>query len=245
MLNGVHSVYFVKQLDFMLLGMDHFVNTFNFIRCSRDLTKLGSFTIILLICDQGLQGPQSSGDSFAEFGSIARIPCYTLTNSHDADYILRTQLTAPGFRMIGMSMKLFKTEFMQIPALHTADDASVIQYADGADATIVTFNFGFQDGVAVQKKFAESGKSAALFHANYVPFPSWDRIRESVARTGKLIVIDDSKSVHLPCYQMIDALHEAGVPFRRLLLTRGPVIDFGICDDKFPVDAAAVVAQMK
>ena len=34
MLGGAHAVYYVKQLDFMLLGMDRFVNTFNFIRCS-------------------------------------------------------------------------------------------------------------------------------------------------------------------------------------------------------------------
>ena len=33
MLNGVHAVLFAKQLDFMLLGMDQLVNTYNFIRC--------------------------------------------------------------------------------------------------------------------------------------------------------------------------------------------------------------------
>ena len=31
MMNGVSSVFFMKQLDFLLLGIDHLVNTFNVI----------------------------------------------------------------------------------------------------------------------------------------------------------------------------------------------------------------------
>lgn len=243
MLMGVTSVYFVKQLDFMLLGMDHFVNTYSFIRCSRDLSKLGSFTIILLVCDQGLQGPQSSVNSYADYGSVARVPCYTLTNAHDADYILRTQLTAPGFRMIAMSMKLFRTEFQPLSAIHTESDASVIQYADGNDATIVCYNFALADGVALQKKFSDTGKSAALFQANYVPEPQLAKIRESVARTGKLVILDDSKSVNLPCYHLIDHLHESGLSFRRIIV-RHEKIDFGISDEKYIVNADAILAKL-
>src|ERR1700686_5231319 len=40
MLNGINSVLFAKQLDFILLGVDHFVSAFNFIRCSRDPATL-------------------------------------------------------------------------------------------------------------------------------------------------------------------------------------------------------------
>ena len=32
MMNNVSSVFFMKQLDFLLLGIDHLVNTYNIIR---------------------------------------------------------------------------------------------------------------------------------------------------------------------------------------------------------------------
>ena len=56
--------------------------------------------------------------------------------------------------------------------------------------------------------------------------------------------MDDSKSVHLPCYNLIDAIHEAGVTFRRTVVTRKE-IDFGMTDDKFPVDYDAILASLK
>ena len=42
MLRGVNSVFFMKQLDFLLLGIDHLVNTFNVIRQTQPNS---SFTI--------------------------------------------------------------------------------------------------------------------------------------------------------------------------------------------------------
>ncbi len=243
MLGGVHAVYFAKQLDFMLLGMDHFCNTFNFIRCSRNLESLGSFQIIMLVCDQGFQGPQSSFDSYGDFCSIARIPCYTLNNNRDAEDILDMQLAVPGFRMIALSSRLCRTEFLQLEKVYRSDDCSVFQYTEGADATIVGFNFAFHEGHLLFQKMQERGLSAELFSANYVPEPSWDRIIESVARTRRLVVLDDSKSVHLPCYQLLDAIHEAGISFRRVIVTRKQV-DFGMTDDKFPVDYEGIVSQL-
>src|SRR5688572_19494537 len=63
MLDGGNAVLFMKQLDFLLLGIDQVVNTYNFIRAYRPTVTLGSFTIFLIVCDQGLQGPQSSLNS--------------------------------------------------------------------------------------------------------------------------------------------------------------------------------------
>lgn len=244
MLGGVHSVYFVKQLDFMLLGLDHFVNTFNFIRCSRDPKTLGSFQIILLVCDQGLQGPQSSFDSYGDFCSIARIPCYSLTNSQDSADILDTQLAVPGFRMFALSSRLCKTEFLSLQKVYRSDDCSVFQYSEGRDATIVGFNFSLYEGHQLLQKMQAQGMTASLFSANYAPEPSWDRIIESVAKTRRLVVLDDSKSVHLPCYKLIDAIHQSGVTFRRAVVTRQE-IDFGMTDDRFLVDYDAFLTSLR
>lgn len=233
LLSGIPAVYFVKQLDFMLLGMDHFVNTFNYIRCSRKLEELGSFSIIMLVCDQGMQGPQSSFDSFGDFCSVARIPCYTLTNAADAPVILDL-VARPGFRMIGLSSRLCKTELLPLAASYAAADASVFQYADGADATIVCYNFALAEGHALAERLRAVGRSAALFSANYVPEPDLQPVLASARRTGRVIALDDSKSVHLPCYRMLHAIEAAGIRCRSRVVLREQV-EFGITPDRYPV----------
>ena len=72
MMNNVSSVFFMKQLDFLLLGIDHLVNTYNIIRSVKKDLK-SSFTIMPIIVDNGFQGPQSSFNNFGDICSIARI----------------------------------------------------------------------------------------------------------------------------------------------------------------------------
>jgi pyruvate dehydrogenase E1 component beta subunit len=243
MLGGVSSIYFVKQLDFMLLGLDHFVNTYSFIRGSRDLSQLGSFTIILLTCDQGMQGSQSSVNSLGDYASLARVPCFSLTNSADAEHILRTQLTAPGFRIIALNMRHFRAEFLQMNALYASEDSALFQYSEGDGATIVCFNFSVPEGLAVQKEFAASGIQTSLFSAQYAPAVDWGRVKQSVARTKKLVILDDSKSVHLPCYKLLDELHQDGLSFRRTVVTRQEIV-YTISPEQYPVDSKAIVARL-
>lgn len=243
MLAGVKCVYFVKQLDFMLLGLDHFVNTYNFIRCSRNPADLGSFSIIMLVCDQGMQGPQSSFGSYADFSSIARIPCYSVTNNQDTPFVLDT-ITRPGFRMIGLSSRLCKMEFIRTDLVHRTEDNAVFQYTEGKDATIACFNFSMAEGYALHNKLKEKGRSSSLFSVNYVPYADWSSIKQSVATTRKLVVMDDSKSVNLPAYAMIDAIADEGIVFKRVLVARGKDLDFGVTPDKFHVDYNGIISRL-
>lgn len=70
MLNNVSSIYFMKQQDFLLLGIDHLVNTYNIIRVN---VPKASFTIMPIIVDSGYEGPQSCLNSFADFCSIGSV----------------------------------------------------------------------------------------------------------------------------------------------------------------------------
>lgn len=244
MLSGITSVYFAKQLDFMLLGMDQFVNTYNFIRCSRQMNGLGSFNIIMFVCDQGMQGPQSSLNSYAEFSSIARIPCYSVTNNQDASRILET-ITQPGFRMIGLSSRHVRSEFLNLEHIYSADNLSTFQYSQGTGATIVCFHFSLPEGIKLQQHLTACGITSSIFSANYVPNADWSRIKQSVASTGKLIVMDDSKSLNLPAYKLVDECLADGLSFRRILVTRPENIPFGVDPELFTVDYEAIVMQIK
>jgi len=244
LLNGATAVLFVKQLDFMLLGMDHFVSTYQSIRAQRDISMLGSFTIIAVTCDQGFQGPQSSFNAVGSICSMARVPGYTLTNNQDSAHVLRTQLRQPGFRFIALSQRLSPNEILQLDLIHAAKDSSVFQYTEGSDVTIVCFNFSLQEGYVLHQKLKDKGLTSSLFSSNYVFPHDWSIIKASVARTGKLVVLDDSKSVISSGYALLHEVAEDFPVSQRIIITREAEIDFGVSPDSFYVDYDALVADL-
>ena len=244
MKNGVNAVLFAKQHDFMLLGVDHFVNTYNFIRCSHDMATLGAFTIVAVICDQGYQGPQSSFNSLGDVCSMARVPGFTITNQHDARQVLSTELAKPGFRLIGLSQRLFAQPILDPGFVCGTPDNTVFQYTRGDDATIVCFNFALPQGHTLCSKMRTRGLFASLFSANFAYPLDSECILQSVGRTNRLIVMDDSKSANLNAHRLV---HDVAARFphsHRLVLERGTSIDFGVCDDVFNVDYDSLMIGM-
>ncbi len=146
MMNNVSSVFFMKQLDFLLLGIDHLVNTYNIIRnMKKDLQS--SFTIIPIIVDNGFQGPQSSFNNFGDICSMARIEGRTISTKFEAEKIISENICAPGFRIIGVSQRMFKDDIIELNPLTTNSDYSLIRYTKGENATIVCFNFSLKLGL--------------------------------------------------------------------------------------------------
>lgn len=193
MLNGVPSIFFMKQQDFLLLGIDHLVNTYNFIRRK---IPTSSFTIMCIIVDEGYQGLQSSLNNFGDFCSIARIPGFAITNKEDADYIIKKQLISPGFRIIGVSLRLFKEELLDVKKKYNNDDGTLFQYREGKNCTVVCFNFSFPYGLELSNRMGQRGYSASLFSVNAATPIDWGKITENIKKTRNLVVIDDSKSAN-------------------------------------------------
>lgn len=243
MLNGAHAIYYAKQLDFMLLGMDHFVNTLNYAKVAADPSGLGSFTIVLITCDQGMQGPQSSFNSFGDMCSLARFPGYPLTNAKQTDAVLRAHLSAPGFRIISLSQRMFRTDLIDIDAVDVNGDASVFQYANGEDATIVSFNFSLPQALELKDKMEARSQSADLFTAAFMEKYDWSAIKASVERTGRLVVIDDSKSVHLAGQGLVSDLLESGVSFQPIVVRRTEV-DWGMTDDVMDINYDGLLSHL-
>jgi pyruvate/2-oxoglutarate/acetoin dehydrogenase E1 component len=206
MINEVSSVFFMKQLDFLLLGIDHLVNTYNIIRNNYQDLK-SSFTIMPIIVDNGYQGPQSSHNNFGDFCSIARIQGYTVTNKLDIEKIISEKLVSPGFRIIGISQRLFKTDLIEPgKIIFVNNDLTLFQYSDGEDATIVCFNFSFPQGWELMNNLKKENVSASLFNVNSPTPIEWNKILENVSKTKKIIVIDDSKSANLNCDSLLSEI---------------------------------------
>ena len=202
MLNGISSIFFMKQQDFLLLGIDQLANTYNFIRRK---TPQASFTIVFVIVDSGYQGLQSSINNFGDICSLARIPGFTVTNSKDTAEIFNTHLVAPGFRIIGVSQRLFGKELLEPDVLSVSPQKDLFHYMQGDKATIVCFNLALPNGLMLHDKLAEAGIRASLFSVNAATPIDWTTIIADVEKTKNLLVIDDSKSENFSCDNLLAA----------------------------------------
>lgn len=195
MLRGLSALFLCKQQDFLLLGMDHIVNTYNAIR---HRPGLGSFTIVAIVVDSGFEGPQSALHNLTDICSIAQVPGYLIAGSHDADTIIERHLIRPGFRIIGVSQRLFRTpiDFWAEGEVTSDPDGDVFQYASGEDATVVAFNLSLPQAKETWREIRKHGATADLFSVNNVWGPDLAAIHLSLERTGRLVVFDDGKSAN-------------------------------------------------
>lgn len=244
MLNGVSSIFCMKQQDFLLLGMDQLVNTYNLIRRRK---MQSSFTILSIIVDSGFEGPQSCLNNFADFCSIARIPGYTITNWHDATKIIDTKLVSPGFRIIGVSQRLFRTEPVQIDENVVSDkNSDIFKYTTGDDLTIACFNFSFPQGLSLARELNQQGVGAELFSVNSMLPVKWDVIFDSIRKTGKLVILDDSKSINRP-FQHLALASQKYCLNENIFIFAREVSDEGLRpnQDAFNVDCESIIRNLK
>ncbi|MHB8972912.1 MAG: hypothetical protein ACYC3X_22290 [Pirellulaceae bacterium] len=204
MLNGVDAIYFVKQLDFLLLGIDHFVNTYNIVRRKE---PAASFTIFPIIVDSGYEGPQSSLNNLCDFCSIARVPGYTMTNRADASEIITRHLVSPGFRILGVSQRLFKSELIEVESCQVFEDGGICQYSDGTDVTVVCCNLSLSLGWELQKALESLCLRPALFSVNAAMPVDWKVLLKSLHTTKRLVILDDSHSCNAPWQGFLNAAH--------------------------------------
>ncbi len=246
LLGGVSGVFFMKQMDFLLLGIDQLVNTYNVIRSAKG-GNIGSFTIVAVVVDSGYEGPQSSLNNFADFCSIARVPGYAVTNETDAEYLISKHLTRPGFRIIGVSQRLKGREIIQsAKPLAIVGDGAIFQYSDGNDVTLVSFNFSFPQANALRETLEREGIRTAHFNVNAELAGNWELIRKSVTKTKKLVVVDDSKSAHIPADALLAELCTEVEVRKKIVLKRDMNGDvFKPVSDVFELDEEKIIHELK
>lgn len=193
MLEGANSIFIVKQQDFMLLTLDQLVNTANLATQSGGI---GAFTVAFVTVDSGYEGPQSRLNQFAEFCALSNQPGYTISSLQEAEAILGSQISTPGFRMIGFSQRLFREDVIDLPDAHwltSTHDAMV--YAEGADITLVACNFALPQTLALAAQLhADHGLSCGVVSVPRVDFDDFDTLKGHIEGVGKAVVLDDSHS---------------------------------------------------
>lgn len=244
MLDGGHAALFMKQLDFLLLGVDQMVNTFNLIRAFHPIDELGSFTVFVIVCDQGYQGPQSSLNNASDLASLANINVFCLNSAGDVAHVVRDQFVTPGFRVVCTSQRLFGAPALDLPIEFRSADNSVFKFRSGDDLTLACYNFSLRDGAALAEKLAAAGVQSDLFHVNYVPAMDTSMLMESCRRTGRLAVIDDAKTVTKFGDALVTELHTRHIPVEILPFGRRgcSAAEYGVAEDRFVPEYEAVLS---
>ncbi len=207
MLRGINAVFCMKQQDFLLLGLDHLVNTNNILRNEENLA--GSFTIICIVEDGGYEGPQSASNNLSDFSSFGRINCFSMTNKYDTNVILNENLIKPGFRILGISQRLLSQNLIELECLSNDIEGNLFHYSDGDDVTIICSNFSLPYGNKFCEEFRSRGMSGSLFSINtYLNFNYSDLI-QNISKTKKVLIIDDSKSANLLFSDLINEINSS------------------------------------
>jgi len=242
MLDGSHFTLFMKQLDFLLLGLDQLVNTYQFIRAHVDGASLGGFTIYVIVCDQGYQGSQSSLNALGDVASLTRIPVFCLNAVADVDRVVADEFFADGVRIVAVSQRQFGLDPHAPDLLDASADRGVFQYGRGGDVTLVASNFALRQASSVADRLRSQGVGVDLFHHNFVPGADRTLVLESAGRTGRILVLDDSKSHLSMADDLVSDLRGGVDGLQSRVMTRRDLApaDFGVVADEFEVEDAAV-----
>ncbi len=202
MLEGVNGIFFLKQQDFLLLGIDHLVNSWNAIR---NRNPKASFTVVAIVVDNGYEGPQSGLNNLPDFCSISRIPGYTISSKADADQIIGRRLIAPGVRIIGLSQRIFRDDIIvpDGPIKVVDEENEIVCYGDGDELTVVALNFALPQALQVMAAAKERGLKASLFTVATTIPKHWDAIVNHVGKSRRLVVLDDVKSLNRPSDRLL------------------------------------------
>jgi pyruvate/2-oxoglutarate/acetoin dehydrogenase E1 component len=206
MLDGGNSIYVAKQLDFLLLGIDHFVNTMNFIKVKRK--KLGSFNIITFVCDQGFQGPQSSFNNIDDLSSLAQVNTFQVNTLFEANKIFSGKRLLKGFNIIAISQRLSNKEIFALDADSFAKNYSAFVYYESkySDYTIISSNFSFE--YACQLRSKNKMKNIQILNFNYLNEIDSNFILKKIKNSKKVVLITDTKSINSRNYIIYKLIKE-------------------------------------
>lgn len=197
MLSGTPSMFLMKQQDFVLLGVDQLVNTWNALRSRGPFVP---FVIGMIVVDSGWEGPQSSLNNTSGLANLVRIPAYFPTGAAEIPLAV-TGAFKGGPAILAVSQRMFKHE----PSARRSDETItstdfyvVYKHENSLPAAptlvILCTNFSIDNAWLVREHAKERGYSVTV--VSY--FSSVDGADEQLLRmcstAESVVVFDDSKS---------------------------------------------------
>lgn len=201
-----HAFLIMKQLDFLLLGLDQLCNTQFLVKSFFENDELGTFGILAFVCDQGMQGPQSSLHRGSSISNLTGIDTYYLNTSCEIIECLSTHFNNPGFRLFLLSQKSASAPLNVMPrAVASSSNCGVFTYRFDKDSivTVVCFGFAIQTFHTIVAGLRQLGVRYDLFHINQVDHQDFESIMCSSQRTSKVLCLDDTSDSNNGLDQLI------------------------------------------
>lgn len=242
MLKGVNSIFFMKQLDFLLLGLDHVVNTYNIIR---QMKSNASFVIFPVVVDSGYEGPQASLNTLDDLSSLSGVEVFSFTNKNDSRAILEKKLFYPGFRIISTGQRLLSQPAIDLKIIYQNPELYFFQYTEGDSATVLCFNHSLSYGKSLMEKMAVRGYEISLFSINSHSHFNCKYLSENIERTKKLIIIDDSKSRNRYSDRfLLDILKSTSLNMVKVIVPNLNESIYYPCADELQIDYEELIAEI-
>jgi pyruvate/2-oxoglutarate/acetoin dehydrogenase E1 component len=197
MLSGTPSVYVMKQQDFVLLGVDQLVNTWNALRSRGPFVP---FVIAMIVVDSGWEGPQSSFNNTDGLASLVRIPSYFPTGAAEIPLAVAGAFQG-GPAILSVSQRLFKQEPIetQSDGTITSTDSYVVYKHEATLATapvlvLLCTNFSIDNTWLVREQAKERGYSVTVVSYFSVVDGADEQLLGICSGADSVVVFDDSKS---------------------------------------------------
>ncbi len=188
MISKVNSVYFAKQLDFIIIGFDHIVNTLN----SALLQKIkSSFSIITYIVDSGYEGPQSRFHCLSDISSMSKANCCYLVFPDDIKINLK-KINKQGLNIFCLSQK-FSKQSNNPKVIYADKSGDYFKYNNGKKYTFVAMGFAAYEVYELMKNSIKF-RDTDLFVITNPSFKKIEKILKSANKTKKVYLFDDSRS---------------------------------------------------
>jgi pyruvate/2-oxoglutarate/acetoin dehydrogenase E1 component len=246
MINKGNCVLFCKQIDFLLLGLDQICNTYNLIRSTYSSSELGSFTIVVIVCDQGYQGAQSSLNCAEDLYSLANIPVYSLNSLIDIEDVIKHNLCSNKFKIICLSQKKFNLNLEKLTIFYKNSDCSVYQYDKGNSCTVISSNFTLDSTIQINNFLKKKNIFSDIFFINPTNKIN-KKIIFSLKKNKKLIIINDSKAQNKYTDKIISDYLSLGINFKFKKIYRSNFNDsnYGVNKDFYTIKLKEIINFIK
>jgi len=195
MLKNIPSVFMMKQQDFLLLGVDQLVNTWNALKSRGPFVP---FVVAMIVVDNGWEGPQASFNNTNSLAELSDLKCF-IVNGVDVSEIAMHQAFSGGPSLLAISQKMFKLESQELSELFSkVEKLNYNLYTSKNLGTkkivIISMNFTAESCLEISKNAIDIGLNVDLliFYTNQFKISNNDL--DSFKDAEVVIVLDDSKS---------------------------------------------------
>ncbi len=150
-LGGVKTIFWLKQQDFVYLGLDALVNSAALIRNSEHYSS-ASCTFAMTVMDSGWEGPQASSNFSNQISQLTNIPALFASGLKEAEASIRISRNLD-ISLVVFSQKLLGLELSSFQPNGEIDEVrGIVNYRrqrSKGSMVVVTSNFAFQESVTV------------------------------------------------------------------------------------------------